>query len=107
MYVDTKEAIAVTLEPSLRNLAYVLRHKEMWPKGFEWNYPNFTGCAMGLSEELWNKSVYSEYLDEVDRKIFIRPVSLFRHPLTGFNGRMQMVTPEIVADRIEKYLEAA
>ena len=117
MYVDTKEAISVTLSPSLRNLAYILRHKEMWPKGFEWDYTHFDNCAMGMCSELWNeRSVYSlvdtdssfdtESMWDIEKKIFIRPVSFFKHPFTGVKGRMAMVTPEIVADRIDAYLDA-
>lgn len=39
--------------PSLRNLAYLLRHQELWPDGFEWNYCRTSTCAVGLSWCFW------------------------------------------------------
>lgn len=31
-----------------RGLARLLRHPELWPRGFEWNYLNAFTCAMAL-----------------------------------------------------------
>lgn len=43
-------------KPSLANLAYVLRHEEVWPKKFKWNFGNPEKCAMGLAAKLWGGS---------------------------------------------------
>ena len=40
-------AIAPT-KPTLNDLAYILRHKELWPPNFEWYWGNCNTCAMGL-----------------------------------------------------------
>ena len=41
------------LDPSLKNLSYILRHREWWPDGFEWDYRYCASCAIGLCEKLW------------------------------------------------------
>ncbi len=40
--------IAPTETPTLSDLAYILRHKELWPRDFEWHWSNCHTCAMGL-----------------------------------------------------------
>jgi len=39
--------------PSGAGLSYLLRHRELWPKGFNWDYGNFKTCAIGLAQEVW------------------------------------------------------
>jgi hypothetical protein len=41
------------LTPSLESLSYILRHREWWPDGFEWDFQACSGCAIGLCEELF------------------------------------------------------
>lgn len=60
--MDTKVAAKTETEalfgnlnkPSLTALSYVLRHPEMWPAGFTWDYTYCESCAMGLAHRLWN-----------------------------------------------------
>jgi hypothetical protein len=40
-------------KPSPAALAYILRHKELWPPGFEFDYSDCCYCAMGLADQLW------------------------------------------------------
>lgn len=42
-----------TAEPSFTELARILRHKEEWPEGFEWDYRYGRSCAIGLADRLW------------------------------------------------------
>jgi hypothetical protein len=41
-------------KPSLAYLAYALRHKEVWPTSFIWDYSMHFTCAMGLAALLWS-----------------------------------------------------
>jgi hypothetical protein len=105
-----------TLEPSLENLAYVLRHQELWPEGFVWDYRNSSTCALGLCKKLYNlcpeqvdfrlvqspgasKSIFCDWGNEA------KPVMLFGFiPLWERKLEMYEITPEIVADRIDNWL---
>ena len=64
MFVEHVETIAEKkLEPSLKNLAYLLRHKKMWPKGFSWYYPNTAHCAEGLACQYWGNEEYRKIVN--------------------------------------------
>lgn len=105
------------LEPSLPNLSYVLRHKEYWPEGFEWDYRYPSSCAIGLCEELYGQRV--SQLDgslEISvgsvrgegnsfSDIFCNTRETYR--VFGFSLWPLVhsdITPEIVADRIDRWL---
>jgi hypothetical protein len=91
-------------KPSLRALSYVLRHRELWPKDFNWQYYDCDSCAMGLASALW-KSVGPACTGSMSRNfeigisdaahIFIDAISW-----SGYGT----VSPEMVADQIDKYL---
>jgi hypothetical protein len=104
-----------TLEPSLENLSYVLRHQELWPEGFVWNYAHAGSCAIGLCKKLYychteelDERLYGNYPTAWD-KIFAssgdetEPVFGFI-PLWERKLHMDEITPEIVADRIDNWL---
>lgn len=42
--------------PSIKGLAYLLRHRELWPKGFRWDYNSRNRCAIGLMTRFWPKA---------------------------------------------------
>lgn len=96
------------LDPSLKNLSYILRHKEWWPEGFAWDFRYCSHCAMGMCEELWSKPTFllsdAEFCFEEGNGIFSRPVSMWKMPFRRHWTRMEAVTPEMVADRIDAYL---
>ncbi len=46
-------------KPSVAGLVYLLRHKEQWPRGFDWNYALCTCCGMGLADEMWGTGHHS------------------------------------------------
>jgi hypothetical protein len=55
-------------KPSAAGLAYLLRHKELWPENFEFNYSSFGYCACGLAYRYWvqNKSDVGDIIHWVD-----------------------------------------
>lgn len=118
-------------KPSLEGLVYALRHPETWPEGFVWNYRDCNSCAMGLARQLWDsvprtvrgtgaskmaRTFAMPY--EVANSIFMGkgPTAMDWLPFKTENRGMlwwkeqfqvadhSRVTPEMVADQIEKYL---
>jgi hypothetical protein len=90
-------------EPSLQTLSFILRHRELWPAGFQWNFMCCSTCAMGLAHMLWPRQIRVACSDDmVDAFGISRFVSasLFRSHAKHFGN----VTPEDVADRIDKHL---
>lgn len=104
-------------QPSLRALSHILRHKELWPKGFEWNFSKCSTCAMGLANKLWNLR------DEAHTSTISQHLKIHHHDATylfTYDGYRQEtkgrnlveittspdggVTPEMVADKIDEYL---
>lgn len=97
--------------PSLKRLSYLLRHQELWPKGFEWYYSDCDRCAIGLTVTFWKlnpKNVPYTYdiavkaldmgEDDFD-PIFYQPY-LKKGGIVTYN-----VSPEMVANKIDTYLE--
>ena len=98
-------------EPSLPALAFVLRHKETWPTGFEWNFSNCRHCAMGMAHRLWPDVVREpdmQHMCEVfdlsnkDARFLFHSHYLPLLQWTTFPISWGM-TPEVIADRIDKY----
>lgn len=118
--------------PSLRALSHILRHKELWPEGFVWNYSSCSTCAMGLAWQIWNMN--DDHLAYPLYRNLRRAAEVFSMPLmescTIFGGYIPLnldniegggiqddwtkapdggssmghVTPEMVADKIDEYL---
>ena len=104
-----KEALLDLSKPSLKALSHILRDKELWPTGFTWNYGRCDQCAMGMAVELWFKTKtlgVEEHIDliieQLDLEFEVAEVIFLNNP----NGRLNMslVTPEMVADEIDKCL---
>jgi hypothetical protein len=96
-------------EPSLKNLSHVLRHQELWPDGFEWDYASCHSCAMGLAHQLW--SLVDSPNSHVIARVFGMPPGLAgrifggNHTLCTYGtAYFPDVTPEMVADQIDAYL---
>lgn len=97
----------VNTQPSLAHLSHVLRHQELWPLGFEWDYDDCRRCAMALAHDLY-EAVRTPCLIEMGRvfelphrvawTIFIQCYELLRLPAP------EDVTPEHVASAIDSYL---
>lgn len=102
MFVDSPEMsfLQDSSKPSLKMLSYLLRHKELWPKGFEWDFNTHYGCAIGLFHKMWGWDV--EFI-ELSRKHGVVVETTYSRgsyaPVDDGN-----VTPLMVADRIDFYL---
>jgi hypothetical protein len=55
LFRSAEARLPVDDTPSLRKLAFVLRHPEEWPKGFVWDYKFCTSCAIGLASRMWRQ----------------------------------------------------
>lgn len=112
-------------KPSLHALSYVLRHPDTWPRGFVWDYNDCKQCAMGLAHKLWSKEV-SEVSNQgkigssimarsfgmpytTARDIFFGDAYIRLHcfGLVPIRVSFSKITPDMVADQIDKYLETA
>lgn len=106
-------------KPSLHALSYALRHPDTWPEGFSWNYTNCGHCAMGLAHKLWSR-VPRPYADDgtsIMARAFAMPYTEAKKVFFDANclwgwGKlpykpMSAVTPENVADAIDRYIARA
>src|SRR5271166_4191473 len=83
---------------TLAGLAVALRHKELWPTDFKWNYDNCSTCAMGLAIRLFGFRPSMKVL-------FSIPSGDVTEIFADRKGkRSEDITPEEIADRIEKCL---
>lgn len=99
-------------EPSLKSLSHVLRHPELWPAGFWWDYADCFKCGMGLAHALWKETV-DVPISPVMTKAFDIPwwkaERIFggNYLVTTYGViNYDLVTPEMVADKIDEYLAA-
>jgi hypothetical protein len=100
-------------KPSLKALSYILRHREHWPEGFTWSFPNCEQCAMGLARNLWDKK--HDPLNDVDDACnwavdFLTAERRFVNDVFGGNiylcsrVPLGLVTPEMIANKIDEHL---
>lgn len=92
-------------KPSLQALSYVLRHRELWPEGFKWDFTLCTNCAMGLTSKLWNVYAYDPY--KIGEELGIsgeQAQDFFCIVNAWVKGKPSAVTPEMVAEQIDLYL---
>ena len=94
--------------PSLRALAYVLRHPDTWPEGFTWRFAEAGGCAMGLCCRLWQPGISAPWFGGVAALLGVPArvaFALFVDPALWAGRRpatdMAAITPEMVADEVE------
>jgi hypothetical protein len=106
------------LTPSLENLSYILRHREWWPDGFEWNFRYLNSCGIGLSQYLWRRDPYDLHHGLVEStltgtpnetyyRIFatrIGKIAWYRCFPWNYQKQMRSITPEQVADQIDRFL---
>jgi hypothetical protein len=107
-------------EFSFSNLSYLLRHREYWPENCPWDFQYYSSCAMGLAKRVWSVSAWEECArltsPGVANRLFCTQyrsgsVSFYQKPvffgLFWRNLRGHEVTPEMVADAIDRYVLAA
>ena len=96
----------------LRQLSYVLRHPELWPR-HQWDYANLlsskecgtVGCAIGIAGIVWGERCIWKKDWE---KHFRMPSERFFSIFLGLNhhGRTARdITPQMVADKIDDYCD--
>lgn len=110
-------------KPSLKGLSYLLRNRDQWPEGFRWNFGVWAGCAVGLAMAKWSANadpvdfpkVYGlSHYDTIE--IFTGDGPYPRETVRYLGGLIKRkgvacdhgaVTPEMVADQIDRYLATA
>jgi hypothetical protein len=92
-------------QPSLKALSHILRHRELWPPGFKWFYGECETCAMGLAHQLWSEAIIQPTSLRVGTALDIN-YDVASHLFLDRYGYVSMfaITPEMVADRIDEYL---
>ncbi len=83
--------------PSAKGLAYLLRHKELWPEGFSWDYIDPDRCAIGLARRYWPRShlpLYGSFGLSVRQS-----ARIFNFPLSWLFG---LHTPARIANLLDK-----
>jgi hypothetical protein len=93
-----------TNKPTIGALSFALRHPELWPADFHWDYSRCETCAMGLAKRMWPKHVEEAHVagmvnafgisDDAARRIFTGSYMYYR---AGFDP----VQPEQVADALD------
>lgn len=91
-------------KPELHVLSYALRHRDVWPEGFVWDFGDCDKCAMGLVDELW--VLFDGSITTIFEMRGADAIRLFCSD--GYPGiPAKDVTPEMVADKIDAYLANA
>jgi hypothetical protein len=105
--------------PSLPGLSFLLRHEELWPEKFKWNYFNPNFCAIGLTQQYWKNNpkykgeLYSAYMarifdmrEDYAFRIFTTLNASSILYILSFGMWKKFVPPsaEEVADKIDEYL---
>ena len=114
---DTTALVEATPDlstPSLEGLAWLLRHKEAWPRGFVWDYNCCDQCAAGIAALLWKECAFRTSVNWVSEVAAMWSMPLVYGGLGSAryifanpgHGRLSDITPEVVASRIEEHLEA-
>lgn len=107
MFVDTQETpfLHDLSKPGLDALSHILRHKELWPAGFEWNYENCESCAIGLAAKLWAiKCPCSRTVAHSMGMPVYAAVDIFDLGGKWKPKSIDAITPDMVADQIDKYI---
>jgi hypothetical protein len=91
-------------EPSLENAIGLLRDRTQWPESFtKWDYVCPCTCAMGLFSKKWNKTQGVPDSEGTAKLLGIsqqQGMAIF----ACLGQRYPDVTPEVVADELEKLL---
>ena len=107
--------------PSVRGLIYVLRHRELWPEKFVWEYTNCVTCAMGLCLILCGIDPVKAMMQAGNNSVMLarKVCRLLRIPkhkreiaiavlcngYVGHSKPMFAIEPEDVADGLEFFVQ--
>lgn len=95
-----------------KQLMHLLRHKEEWPAGFEWNFNRHDGCAIGLAAKAGLVDIYpfgTDYVSTIQMReamgftwLEARRIFLIGN-IEDDEGRTNpYTTPDFVASMIEQ-----
>jgi len=87
-------------KPTIGALVFALRHPELWPPGFEWNFNVCETCAIGLAHRMWPKQIQSPSLVDVRGALGIDPINA-REIFGNGHYNFLAVTPAMVADKLD------
>jgi len=97
---------ALLAYPSVPGLVYALRHREVWPENFKWNFLRNRSCAMGLACKLW-REIPGPFPEDVGHFLNLKPEYSYKvfYGSDNFYGNScnsVYITPEIVANALER-----
>lgn len=101
---DRKE---VQNTPSLRALSFALRNRETWPSAFDgWNFASCYTCAMGLAALMWPQQIPNPQVSAIAPAFGISAETASQLFCSTNCDVFEVagITPEIVADRIDRHL---
>jgi hypothetical protein len=92
-------------KPSIGALSFALRHPELWPEGFSWDFSQCQRCAMGLAHVMWPKHVTAPHLENMVEAFGFNRHDAARIFTTGTSycryGLYEPVQPEQVAAALD------
>jgi hypothetical protein len=95
-------------KPTIGALSFALRHKELWPADFHWDYSRCETCAMGLARRMWPKHVEEPNLSSMVAAFGIdhdTAARIFTGSYMYYNRMMiagyEPILPEHVADVLD------
>lgn len=115
-YVLPAEVVPDLTKPSLEALAYVLRHEGARRVPWRWDFSSFSdavdtecgtaGCAGGLAAAMWlgvheSGEELVHFMSRIFGITYVHAEQLF---VEGFTRNSGLVTPAVVAARIDDYL---
>lgn len=100
-YVEGGAGTVVDLsKPSSKGLAYLLRHKELWPKDFVFNFLDCDTCAMGLAQRTWPEVIKYASTGSVGKALGIEEPAALIIFIDRFKEN-RVVSPEDIAVDLE------
>jgi hypothetical protein len=98
MHIDTSK------KPTMKALSFLLRHRELWPSDFVWDYMYHQTCAYGLMLRHWDIKDNSEELvtESAARTLGISQSSACWIFIYGGDKLMERVQPEDVAALLDE-----
>ena len=92
----------INTDDILQKLLPILRDNTLWPEDFVWNYTKPVTCGLGLIKQVFGQ----RFSDKITIKIYNNDSykKIFYNAHRGTNVEFKDVTPEMVADEIDAYL---
>lgn len=103
MLWDPNKDVDLT-KPSLKGLSYLLKHKELWPEGFDWNWSSPTHCAMGLCRKQWGTRLGMFFQLRKHSTIAARMLGITQPEAQHLFLNSSWSTPTTIADKIDELI---